>query len=125
MASPQLLVQVLTSQKRIIEFNVDEYSHFDYGYATTNFKAQGRTTDRVLYLADTRGRVNFNNFYVAASRARHDIEILTDNKEQLTAQAAVEQVKTSTLDLAPPQPAVSRKRQSQTQELERSLTLGL
>jgi conjugative relaxase-like TrwC/TraI family protein len=94
---------VRTADDRILTFNSNDYGFFDYGYSTTSYKVQGSEHSRVIFHADTRNFINFQSFYVATSRAREDIEIITDNKERLFAQVQHEQVKTSTLDYSSPQ----------------------
>jgi ATP-dependent exoDNAse (exonuclease V) alpha subunit len=89
---------VRTADDRILTFNTNDYGFFDYGYSTTSYKVQGSEHARVIFHADTRNFINFQSFYVSTSRAREDIEVITDNKERLFEQVQHEQVKTSTLD---------------------------
>ncbi len=91
-------MRVNTSDDRLLTINTSEYGFLDYGYSTTSFKVQGSEHARVIYHADTRHYNRFQNFYVATSRAREDIEILTDNKDRLQAQVQEQEMKTSTLD---------------------------
>lgn len=46
------------------------YRHFDYGYAVTAHRSQGKTLDAVVILADAMKR---DLFYVAASRGREGV----------------------------------------------------
>jgi len=91
-------IRVRTDKHKQISFHPQSYPYFDLGYATTLFKAQGLTTKEVIYLADTQNKINFNNFYVAATRAKNNLHIYTNDQEQLRDQVMIEQTKTSTLD---------------------------
>ena len=63
------------------------YQHIDHGMAVTAHKSQGATYDKVIWHAPTKkGRdrqIDRRSAYVAATRARHDFEILTDDKNTL------------------------------------------
>jgi len=76
------------------------YSHITHAYAVTEMKAQGDTYEHVIWSPDTHNEqsVNYNAFDVSATRATHDFEIYTDNKEALTELVREEQFKSSTLD---------------------------
>ncbi len=83
---------------RIVHFNIkDQYSYVDHGYAVSTYKSQGQTSQNVIYNADTQRGVNYNEFYVSATRGKEDLKIYTDSKEQLKDKAHTEQVKTSTI----------------------------
>ncbi len=81
-----------------VKFNAGDYPYFDHGYAVTDYKAQGQTVDEVIYLADTRSHLDFSSVYVAGSRARKNLEILTNDKELLQERCQHQHSKTSTLD---------------------------
>lgn len=58
--------------------------HLDYNYTTTAYSAQGKTAKNVI-LALESYRTNLSNqknFYVEISRAKHNLTIVTDNKQQ-------------------------------------------
>lgn len=58
--------------------------HLEYGYCSTVHAAQGKTCDRVLIEADTKSLTSAqDNYYVAISRARHEVKIYTNDKERL------------------------------------------
>jgi conjugative relaxase-like TrwC/TraI family protein len=78
------------------------YDTLTHAYAVTEYKGQGATTSAVIWYADTRrGRIHRNSFYVAATRARHDILVFTDDKERLKNLVRRPQEKSSTLDHLP------------------------
>ncbi|MDF1554451.1 MAG: AAA family ATPase, partial [Deferrisomatales bacterium] len=78
------------------------YDTLTHAYAVTEYKSQGATTSAVIWYADTRrGRIHRNSFYVAATRARHDILVFTDDKERLRRLVRRPQEKSSTLDHLP------------------------
>ena len=62
---------------RILSAN---YRQFTYGYAVTAHNSQGKTVDAVVISADSMTK---ELFYVAASRGREAITVVTSDKEQL------------------------------------------
>jgi len=46
-------IAVHTDSGRLVEFQLRDHPHLDYGYAVTSHSSQGQTTDRVLIHADT------------------------------------------------------------------------
>ena len=81
--NPQGLIQL--SDGRILPSN---YRQFDFGYAVTAHRSQGKSVDSVIISADGMQK---ELFYVAASRGRKSVSVITSNKEQLR-----ESVSTST-----------------------------
>lgn len=77
--------------------NLKKYNYIDWGYAITDYKAQGQTSKNVIVLADSQ-MANMNSFYVQVTRAKENLKIFTDNLETLKERAEQEQTKTSTLD---------------------------
>jgi conjugative relaxase-like TrwC/TraI family protein len=77
---------IRTDSGRVVQFNIEEHPHLDYGYAMTSHSAQGQTADRVLIHVDTeQGEqlINARMAYVAVSRGRYDAEIYTNDQGQL------------------------------------------
>jgi hypothetical protein len=62
--------------------NLNEYDYIDYGYAITDYKAQGVTADNVAVLADSY-LASYNSFYTQLTRAKYSIKIYTDDVERL------------------------------------------
>jgi ATP-dependent exoDNAse (exonuclease V) alpha subunit len=89
---------VLTDKRQRIVLNPGSYPYIDYGYATTNYKVQGLTAEEVLYVADTRTNPSYNSLYVAATRGKHGLDILTNDKDVLREKVQIEEVKSSNLD---------------------------
>jgi ATP-dependent exoDNAse (exonuclease V) alpha subunit len=56
------------------------YKHFDHGYAVTAHRSQGQSVDRVVIAGDT---MNRELFYVAASRGRESVTVITSDKARL------------------------------------------
>ena len=56
------------------------YRHFDYGYAVTAHRSQGKSVDAVVISADAMKK---ELFYVAASRGRENVTVVTSDKELL------------------------------------------
>ena len=88
---------------RTIEFSIEDNRHLDHGYAVTSHSGQGLTADRALLNIDNANShpdlINTRLAYVAVSRSQFDVQIFTDNTEQLTRGFAHEVSKHSALDL--------------------------
>ena len=56
------------------------YQHFDYGYAVTAHRSQGKSVDAVVISGDAMKK---ELFYVAASRGRESVTVITSDKELL------------------------------------------
>lgn len=57
-----------------------DYKHFDHGYAVTAHRSQGKTVDAVIISGDAMKK---ELFYVAASRGRERVTVITSDKELL------------------------------------------
>ena len=62
-----------------------EFRTFTHGYCVTSFGAQGRTVDHVFVAvgSESMNAANLNQFYVSASRGREQIQVFTDDLEEL------------------------------------------
>jgi conjugative relaxase-like TrwC/TraI family protein len=79
-------ISIHADSGRLVEFNIEDHPHLDYGYAVTSHSSQGQTADRVLIHVDTeegQQLVNARMAYVAVSRARYDAQVFTNDKEEL------------------------------------------
>lgn len=90
------IMNVAVGRNRI-NINVNHYNYIDHSYAITDFKSQGGSYNRVFFSA-VADRVNLNSFYVAATRAKEDFYLLTDNVDEFIKDASKAQEKKSTLD---------------------------
>jgi conjugative relaxase-like TrwC/TraI family protein len=86
---------------RELDVDLSHYSAFDYGYALTTYKSQGQTYDKVIVEADTAIPYlqDQRNSYVQITRARDEVTIFTDDKEELHSIAGVLSVKQDTHDI--------------------------
>jgi conjugative relaxase-like TrwC/TraI family protein len=73
------------------------YHEFTHGYAVTAHRSQGKTVDAVIISADAMKK---ELFYVAASRGRSEIAVLTSDREQLRESVGVSTMRQSAIDLA-------------------------
>lgn len=67
-----------------LKFNIRDFRHLDYGYASTSYLSQGQTVDRVLVHVDTGDPGAMQGLtkafaYVSLSRGRHDVAVYTNN----------------------------------------------
>jgi hypothetical protein len=73
------------------------YQQFDYGYAVTAHRSQGKTVDAVIVSGD---RMSQELFYVAASRGRESLTVITSDKEQFQQSIGISGERTSATELA-------------------------
>ena len=95
--------ETLTIAKRdgdIVTLSTSAPQHLDYGYASTVHTAQGLTCERVMIDADTASvTANEAQFYVAISRAQHEVTLYTDDRDLLPEAMSRGDVKTMALDV--------------------------
>jgi ATP-dependent exoDNAse (exonuclease V) alpha subunit len=73
------------------------YHEFTHGYAVTAHRSQGKTVDTVIISADAMKK---ELFYVAASRGRSEIAVVTIDREQLRESVGVSTMRQSAIELA-------------------------
>ncbi|MGA3046117.1 MAG: AAA family ATPase [Terracidiphilus sp.] len=73
------------------------YREFDHGYAITAHRSQGKTVDAVVLSGDV---MKQEQFYVAASRGRSEIAIVTSDREQLCESLGISSARPSATKLA-------------------------
>ena len=73
------------------------YHEFTHGYAVTAHRSQGKTVDTVIISADAMKK---ELFYVAASRGRGEIAVVTSDREQLRESVGVSMTRQSAIELA-------------------------
>jgi ATP-dependent exoDNAse (exonuclease V) alpha subunit len=73
------------------------YRTFDHGYAVTAHRSQGQTVDAVIVSGD---RMSKELFYVAATRGRESLTVITSDKEQLREAIGISGERTSATELA-------------------------
>ena len=79
------------------KFNITKMPYVDHGYAITDVKSQGTTVKNVVVMAKS-DMANFNSFYTQITRAKKNITLYTDNKEQLAANVQKTENTKTTLD---------------------------
>src|SRR6266436_1214153 len=73
------------------------YHEFTHGYAVTAHRSQGKTVDTVIISTDAMKK---ELFYVAASRGRSEIAVVTSDREQLRESVGVSTMRQSAIELA-------------------------
>src|SRR5208283_916753 len=73
------------------------YREFTHGCAVTAHRSQGKTVDTVIISADAMKK---ELFYVAASRGRSEIAVVTSDREQLRESVGVSTMRQSAIELA-------------------------
>jgi len=91
---------VLSNGERNISLQAGKPLHLDYAYASTVHSAQGLTSKRVLYDANSNSPTTSREvFYVAISRAREHAAVYTDDACKLPESVARMTQKHGALDL--------------------------
>ena len=96
---------------RTLPANYHEYTH---GYAVTAHRSQGKTVDSVIISADAMKK---ELFYVAASRGRSEIAVVTSDREQLRESVGVSTMWQSAIELA--------RKQMSAHSVEKGESVGL
>jgi ATP-dependent exoDNAse (exonuclease V) alpha subunit len=75
-----------TTTGKDITLSTEKPLNIDHDYAKTTFSSQGLTAANVIYHAQSTSTnlMNQRDFYVATSRATDSIQVVTDNKRELT-----------------------------------------
>jgi ATP-dependent exoDNAse (exonuclease V) alpha subunit len=73
------------------------YREFDHGYAITAHRSQGKTVDAVVLSGDM---MKQEQFYVAASRGRDGITVITSDVDQLRESLGISSARPSATELA-------------------------
>ena len=73
------------------------FRHFTHGYAVTAHRSQGKSVDAVIISGDGMRK---ELFYVAASRGRQSVQVVTSDKESLRESVARSSVRKSASELA-------------------------
>ncbi len=76
----------LTNPVSGMEYKIaDDFGHISHAHCITSHASQGRTVDAIFVVqpAATFGATNAKQFYVSVSRAREQVNIYTDEKEDL------------------------------------------
>ncbi|MGB3751948.1 MAG: MobF family relaxase [Arcobacteraceae bacterium] len=84
--------------KEEVTINTNEYKYLDHAYAITDFASQGKTTNKVIAVANSQA-ASFNDFYTQITRAKFEAFIFTDNLEDLLQRAANESEKLNASEL--------------------------
>ncbi len=75
----------ITFSENSLTLDTSEMLHYlEHGLVRTTYSSQGKTTDKVIYLAEN--NVSAESWYVTLSRVKNDIEIITANKDRLKRQ---------------------------------------
>jgi conjugative relaxase-like TrwC/TraI family protein len=72
------------------------YKHLDYGYAVTAHRSQGQSVEAVIIAGD---RMSRELFYVAASRGRESLTVITSDKGRLAESVTQSEARASALEL--------------------------
>ena len=73
------------------------YRQFDHGYAVTAHRSQGKTVDAVIVSGD---RMSQELFYVAATRGRESLTVITSDQMQLQESIGISSERQSATELA-------------------------
>lgn len=90
---------VVAKDDKEIQLSVNDYQHLTHAYAVTTHKSQGSSIDNVHIFAPTSSEMeNKQAGYVEATRAKEEVTVYTDNKEQLAEMWSQEASKENAID---------------------------
>jgi len=75
---------IINSNGAKVEIELKKELHIDHAYCITIHRSQGQTVDSVIVAGEASRTATAEAAYVACSRERHKLEIITDNTEQLS-----------------------------------------
>lgn len=81
------------------QIDLTQAQHFDHALVSTTYGSQGKTANRVLVAASSDRTLSQESFYVAASRAKYNLQIYVENKEKLLQKAQESQAKKNPLEV--------------------------
>lgn len=78
-------VRFKDGELRTIDLNKESHRHFEHNYVSTVYAAQGHTYQNTIAIAESwrRNLINRAAFYVAISRTKNNLTLLTDSSSQL------------------------------------------
>lgn len=88
-------VEELNGKRHTIDLT--QPHHLDHALVRTTYSSQGETADRVLVAADS--TIGKESFYVAASRARHELRFFTQSNKKLLEWALESKAQDNPLEL--------------------------
>lgn len=98
-----------------VRIDLKKPQFIDYAHVSTTYSSQGKTADKVIAL--TQSNTSRESFYVAVSRARHDVQIVTDDKAKLVQRALKSSVKENALEHVDLQKFEFKRQQMPSQDL--------
>lgn len=102
--------------------NLKEAQNLDYALVSTIYSSQGKTTDLALIAADY--TIGQESFYVAISRARHNVKLYTKDKSELLELAQESKAKDNALELLMKQVKQTQKQSSKALLLQGTTVLS-
>jgi ATP-dependent exoDNAse (exonuclease V) alpha subunit len=93
-----------------------DYKSFTHGYAVTAHRSQGKTVDSVIVSGDGMQK---ELFYVASSRGRHSITVITSDKERLQQTVSRSMVRKSATELVRDESIHSHRGMSMARDMVR------
>ncbi|WP_242065112.1 MobF family relaxase [Nostoc sp. FACHB-133] len=100
--------------------NLKLAQNLDYALVSTIYSSQGKTTDLALIAADY--TIGQESFYVAISRARHNVKLYTKDKSELLELAHSSKAKDNALELLMNSLKVELQQKSQSEAITASVS---
>lgn len=116
------IVQIKYADERTERISLAQAQNLDYALVSTTYSSQGKTADRVLISADF--TIGQESFYVAASRARHELKIYTEDPTRLLWLAQQSKAKENALELLRKEVQNSTLRQRQLSQ-QQAITISI
>ncbi len=84
---------------RIEQIDLNKPQNLDHALVSTTYSSQGKTANRVMVSATSDRTLSKESFYVAASRAKYNLDIYAQDKKKLLEKAITSQAKQNPLEV--------------------------
>ena len=85
------------------QIDLNQPHNFNHALVSTTYSSQGKTAHRVLVSATSDKTLSKESFYVAASRAKYNLDIYTQDKEDLLKRSQKSRAKQNPLEVLNPE----------------------
>ncbi|MEO0377484.1 MAG: hypothetical protein AAF329_23355, partial [Cyanobacteria bacterium P01_A01_bin.17] len=114
---PNGRAKVIDAEGKTRAVNLTGKQYLDYAWVSTTYSSQGKTANRVLALLGN--TTHQEAFYVAISRAKHELTLYTAGREELMRLAQVSRAKENVSDYVPLFEQVKTDEQQHPQSITR------
>jgi conjugative relaxase-like TrwC/TraI family protein len=90
---------ILTDNGKSEQISLSQPQHLDHALVSTTYSSQGKTANRVLVAASSDRTLSKESFYVAASRAKYNLQIYVEDREKFVQKAQESSTKKNPIEV--------------------------